>query len=450
MKLDKIIILTIFQLFLSSVIAETASFSKQLTLTGLVKTSQYSVSNLSPTATVNCSYDFYNNSKQLLGNLLDTIAPGGNRIYYLNNMSIIPNFAGYIIISSDQPIEATVLSEGKNPVPTINANGLTPNSATVGGAQFSLTMNGTNFVNGSIVRWNGNNRTTRYVNANQLAATIPVCDITTVGTYVVTAFNPVPGGDSSNPVNISLESMNNSLYLPLMVSRNRSEWNTFLGSSGQDGGYGITVDTSGNVYITGQSYATWGSPIRSFSGGSKDDAFVAKLNRNGVLEWNTFLGSPTITSGGLFSGDTGTRLAVDINGNVYISGISAGTWGSPIRPFSGGGGTDAFVAKLDSNGVLQWNTFLGSLNSGDEIGDYGTGIAVDSKGNVYITGTSPVSWGSPIYPFSGGGGTDAFVAKLDSNGVLQWNTFLGSSGNRDFATDLTVDSNGNAYITGWS
>ena len=66
-------------------------------------------------------------------------------------------------------------------------------------------------------------------------------------------------------------------------------WNTFLGGSGNDYGNGIAVDTSGNVYVTGYSYATWGSPVRPYSGGSAD-AFVAKLNGSGALQWNTFLG----------------------------------------------------------------------------------------------------------------------------------------------------------------
>jgi hypothetical protein len=65
-------------------------------------------------------------------------------------------------------------------------------------------------------------------------------------------------------------------------------WNTFLGGSGWDEGYAIAVDTSGNVYVAGHSSRTWGSPRHSFVG--YYDAFVAKLNGDGVLQWNTFLG----------------------------------------------------------------------------------------------------------------------------------------------------------------
>ena len=65
-------------------------------------------------------------------------------------------------------------------------------------------------------------------------------------------------------------------------------WNTFLGGSGDDIGIAIAVDGSGNVYVSGQSNATWGSPVRPYT--LDEDAFVAKLNSSGNLIWNTFLG----------------------------------------------------------------------------------------------------------------------------------------------------------------
>ena len=150
-----------------------------------------------------------------------------------------------------------------------------------------------------------------------------------------------------------------------------------------DYGYGIAVDTSGNVYVAGYSDATWGSPVRPYAG--TYDAFVAKLNGSGALQWNTFLGGS--------SDDYGNGIAVDTSGNVYVTGYSTATWGSPVRPFSGG--DDAFVAKLNGSGALQWNTFLGGSNV-----DYGYGIAVDTSGNVYVTGNSEATWGSPVRPFA--------------------------------------------------
>jgi len=101
------------------------------------------------------------------------------------------------------------------------------------------------------------------------------------------------------------------------------------------------VDATGNVYVSGESTATWGvAPKRGYS--SLSDAFVAKLNAGGVLQLNTFLG------GGGFDGGDG--IAADAAGNVYVSGRSNATWGAaPVRPFSGAGvpgAGDAFVARI--------------------------------------------------------------------------------------------------------
>ena len=83
-----------------------------------------------------------------------------------------------------------------NPVPVIIS--LTPSSTITGGAAFTLTVNGTNFVNGSQVQWNGSDRTTTFVSSKQLTAAVPVTDITTAGTISITVVNPAPGGGASN------------------------------------------------------------------------------------------------------------------------------------------------------------------------------------------------------------------------------------------------------------
>jgi hypothetical protein len=214
-------------------------------------------------------------------------------------------------------------------------------------------------------------------------------------------------------------------------------WHTFAGGTSSDQGYGIAVDGSGNVYVAGVSQATWGSPIRSYSGGN-GDAFAAKLDGSGHLAWNTFLGG---------SGqDVGHAIAVDGGGNVYVVGYSDATWGAPVRAYAGD--YDAFAAMLDGSGNLTWNTFLGSsdklnLNKGDT----GHSIAVDRNGNVYVTGKSWDTWGSPIRDHAGN--RDAFAARLDGGGNLTWNTFLGSAGD-DFGEGITADEYGNSYVAGQS
>ena len=207
-------------------------------------------------------------------------------------------------------------------------------------------------------------------------------------------------------------------------------WNTFLGSNAYDNAQLVAVDSSGNVYVTGYSAATWGSPVRAYGGGP-DEAFVAKLNSSGSLIWNTFLGGSGT--------DQGYGIAVDGSGNVYVSGSSTATWGAPVQAFSGN--TDAFAAELNSSGSLVWNTFLGT---GGMTESYG--VAVDGSGHVDVAGDSSTTWGSPVRAF-GSGNADGFAAQLNSSGSLVWNTFLGGTGPTD-GYAVAVDGSGNVYVSG--
>lgn len=209
-------------------------------------------------------------------------------------------------------------------------------------------------------------------------------------------------------------------------------WHTFLGGIGvNDRGFAITVASNGNIIVTGSSDTTWGNPLRSHT--QNQDAFVASLDTNGNLLWNTFLGGT--------QGDDGYSLAPTTDGGVMLAARSGSQWGSPLRPYAGG--TDAFVARLGANGNLIWQTFLGGVK---DDGAYGIVLTPDS--GVLITGYSNSTWGNPIQAHSGNS-TNAFVARLDSNGVLIWNTFLGS-GISIFGNEITLTSDGGALLIGQS
>ena len=122
--------------------------------------------------------------------------------------------------------------------------------------------------------------------------------------------------------------------LPLVIDPTL-EWNTFLGGAGSDSGRAIAVDAGGNVYVGGTSYATWGSPVRAYTS-SDSDAWAAKLNPSGTLVWNTFLGEA--------GNDTGRAITVDAGGNLYVTGRSSTTWGSPVQAHTSS--YDAFAAKI--------------------------------------------------------------------------------------------------------
>jgi Beta-propeller repeat len=189
-------------------------------------------------------------------------------------------------------------------------------------------------------------------------------------------------------------------------------YSTYLGGSGTDQGFGIAVDSAGNAYVTGLTSSAnfpTANPFQAALGGG-NDAFVAKLNPTGsALVFSTYLGGS--------GNDQGLGIAVDSAGNVYLKGDTGSSNFPTASPFQAalGGGTDIFVTKLNPTGsALVYSSYLGG--SGTDVG-HGlvSAIALDSSGNVYVTGdTSSTNFPTvnPIQAAFGGAPTDAFVAKI--------------------------------------
>ena len=192
-------------------------------------------------------------------------------------------------------------------------------------------------------------------------------------------------------------------------------WHTFLGSSEDDSGWDIVADKNGFLYVAGHSLAAWGSPVESFTAGGRD-AFAAKLQSStGNLIWNTFMGSP--------ANEMGFEISVNNGNNIYITGASKGSWGTPVFPFSGD--YEAFVVKLDEDGTAQWHGFLGSA-SVDEY-DWAFSIAINSDGDIFIAGESDSSWGKPVRAHTEK--TDVFVTRIDDS--FPWPIFYPAFLNRE-------------------
>ena len=224
-------------------------------------------------------------------------------------------------------------------------------------------------------------------------------------------------------------------------------YSTYLGGAGFDAGRGIAVDAAENAYVTGQTgSSSFPTTVGAFSRtNNAGDAFVTKLDPSGFLVYSTFLGG-----GG---GEAPTAVAVDGAGNAYVTGLTSSTnfpstAGAP-RSTYGGGFDDAFVTKLNATGsALVFSTYLGGAAT-----DLGAGIAVDSAGSAYVTGSTnstnfPTTAGALDTSFGGGVGDDAFVTKLSATGTgLAYSTYLGGAGGDDGA-GISVDSPGSAYVTG--
>lgn len=157
------------------------------------------------------------------------------------------------------------------------------------------------------------------------------------------------------------------------------------------------------------------------------------------LRYSSYLGSSGY--------DQGNAIALDSSGNAYVTGSTTSTIniGSPIQPLNGGG-TDAFVVKMNAAGnSLIYYTYIGGSGY-----DSGLGIAADSSGDAWVTGITT----STNFPTKGAlqtssaGSSDAFVARINSTGTLLLDSsYLGGSGS-DEGLGIALDSAANAYITG--
>ncbi|MBF8275473.1 MAG: hypothetical protein HW390_546 [Candidatus Brocadiaceae bacterium] len=226
---------------------------------------------------------------------------------------------------------------------------------------------------------------------------------------------------------------------------------TYLGGSGFDLGYSLSLDTSGNVYVAGLTSSadfptTSGAYDTSYNG---YDVFVSKLNSGLTsLLASTYLGGS--------SADVGYSLSLDTSGNVYVTGETESTdfpatSGAHDTSYNGGD-RDVFVSKLNSG----LTSLLASTYLGGSSDDMGYSLALDTSGNVYVTGLTrstnfQTTTGAYDTSYTGGY-SDVFVSKLNSGLTsLLESTFLGGS-DYDSGASLTLDTSGNVYVTGitWS
>jgi len=253
----------------------------------------------------------------------------------------------------------------------------------------------------------------------------------------------ITGYFKSSTINFGGENLTNNGFYDIFLAKfdiqGNHLWSKSFGGTSDDFGYSVSADSSGNVYITGlfsSSTINFGGENLTNSGGT--DIFLAKFDSNGNYVWSKRFGGT--------DGDVGNSVSVDNSGNVYITGY----FQSSTINFGGGDLTnsnypnsDIFLAKFDSNGNHLWSKRYGGTGQ-----DNGYLVSVDSSGNVYITGyfISPtINFGGEN--LTNNGVYDIFLAKFDSNGNYVWSKRFGGT-SYDFGLSVSVDSGGNAYITG--
>jgi hypothetical protein len=303
---------------------------------------------------------------------------------------------------------------------------------------------------------------------------------------------PVTPGAFQTATHAATGSLSNAFVTELNPAGTALVYSTYLGGSGQlklaigDIGYAIAVGADGEAYVAGfAGSADFPVTAGAFQTTGSGNAFITKLNPTGAaLVYSTYLGGS--------GGDTGRALAADSAGNVYVAGgtgsrdfpVTAGAFQTTNHVAAGTIAPNAFIAKLNPAGAaLVYSTYLGGSGGvvwetpslSHSAGDQASGLAIDSVGNAYVTG-STASANFPVTQDAyqtinqdqpgcvGGciGGYNAFISELNSAGsALVYSTYLGGTGYNplvlsgvlvygegDQASALALDNSGDVYIAG--
>lgn len=219
-------------------------------------------------------------------------------------------------------------------------------------------------------------------------------------------------------------------------------YSTYLGGDDHDGGRGVAVDSSGNVYMTGWTDSfDFSFPVDGYYAGSDRDVFVAAFNSDGSqLLYYSIIGGEDM--------EHGRSIAVDSRDNAYVTGWTDSSEFPVISPFQNVryGGRDAFVFKLSSDGsLLIYSTYLGG-----DLDDEAYSVVVDTRGNASVTGYT-LSRNFPVfraYQDRLDDDQDVFVTKFDDRGSdILYSTYIGGEDN-EVGRGIAQDSSGLLYITG--
>jgi VCBS repeat protein/HYDIN/CFA65/VesB family protein/FG-GAP repeat protein len=346
---------------------------------------------------------------------------------------------------------SSLMAQGSNPVPFVN-NPLVPNAAVPGGAGFTLTVNGTGFVSGSIVKWNGTAVATTFVNSEQLHATISAAQIANPGTASVTVVNPNPGGGTSNPTLFTVSSAASSLSFAESYSPTSGTQGMITADFNGDGKLDIAAvtDTNPNSVAVqlgngdGSFQAATSYPISGigglnsivaadFNGDGKLD--IAALNSGDTATLSIFLGngdgtfqSPTVVSVspdaqylavGDFNGD-GKLDLVTVNNNKF--GLNNGNGLSSVSMLLGNG-DGTFAAYVDYQVSASMTTT--------------TGVAVGD-----FNGDGKLDVACATYNFNGGGPAQLSIFRGNGDGTFQTATSATITTASSSLTTADVDGDG--------
>ncbi len=268
-------------------------------------------------------------------------------------------------------------------------------------------------------------------------------NVYTAGKFQGTAdFDP---GLSAN--SLTSNSGSEDVFVSCLSSSGSFVWARRVGGSLNDNATSLTLNSGDDLFLTGYFQGTTdfdpGAGTANLVSAGGRDAFVLKLNNSGNYVLAKQLGGTL--------DDEGSNIALDVDGNLYVTGSYQGTGDfdptAATYTMSSNGGTDGFVTKLTPSGSLTWaGSFGGTLN--DKIND----IAINASTAICITGyfqgTADLDPGTGLSNFTSAGGLDLFIATLSTDGLLRLARNMGGTLD-DEATSIQLDNSGNIYTTGY-
>jgi hypothetical protein len=304
-----------------------------------------------------------------------------------------------------------------NPVPFVNQP-LVPTTVAPGGASFTLTVNGTGFVTGSLVNWNGTALATTFVSSSQLTAIVQASNIATASTATITVSSPSPGGGTSNVQYFSVSAVTNLQFTSIPTPANAS-------TACPDGpffcGNFIVADLTGN----GKLDLTFDVLSEDNGADFPDDAFASLGNGDATFQ-------PLIASGALFN----YSIVADFNGDgkLDMAGIDQGSYffespysasivlGNGDGTFSGG---SVIATGNTNNDLFAYQVVAGDFNDDGKLDvAIGDGLGIE----VYL-GNGDGTFQAGLPPVGGGSALEQVVGDFNGDGKLDIAEMVGSYSN---------------------